>query len=100
MVNFIKLLRAGYKSIEMRNSTKTNSIPTKCSEINISHNVNNDIKVQAVETRTDIDLLEGLKFGKFILNLCGERSCIRLSAQRSNSIYNEKDMIDVSTSRK
>lgn len=42
----------------------------------------------------EINLYEDLKYGKFVLYLHGGRSCMQLSAQRSNTVYQEKETIN------
>ncbi|XP_065371887.1 NF-kappa-B-repressing factor [Calliphora vicina] len=39
-----------------------------------------------------VDLFSGLKYGKFVVYLHGDRNCLRLSAQRCNIQYVEKEV--------
>lgn len=41
---------------------------------------------------SSVDLFAGLKYGKFVVSLHGDRNCLRLSAQRSNIQYAEKEV--------
>lgn len=41
-----------------------------------------------------MDLFSGLKYGKFVVYLHGDRNCLRLSAQRSNIQYVEKEIAE------
>ncbi|XP_023292359.2 NF-kappa-B-repressing factor [Lucilia cuprina] len=42
---------------------------------------------------TTLDLFSGLKYGKFVVYLHGDRNCLRLSAQRGNIQYVEKEVV-------
>ncbi|KAM7362620.1 uncharacterized protein ACRADG_013220 isoform 2-T2 [Cochliomyia hominivorax] len=44
------------------------------------------------KSTTPVDLFSGLKYGKFVVYLHGDRNCLRLSAQRSNVQYVEKEV--------
>uniref|UniRef100_A0A1A9WIF2 NF-kappa-B-repressing factor n=1 Tax=Glossina brevipalpis TaxID=37001 RepID=A0A1A9WIF2_9MUSC len=48
----------------------------------------------------EIDLFEGLRFGKFVIFLHGGRNCLRESAQRSNVHYDEVEILEANGRKK
>ncbi|XP_018799208.1 PREDICTED: NF-kappa-B-repressing factor [Bactrocera latifrons] len=67
--------RSGGHSGQQQNLNRNNSDNSKLSSMHKSNN-----------------LFEGLPFGKFVLFLIGGRSCVRMSAQRCNIEYEEKEV--------
>lgn len=81
-------------------SDSTNNVQSSSSTFQLNNNMRKGFGADSGEpvtkkaSVTNIDLFSGLKYGKFVLYLHGDRNCLRISAQRSNVLYVEKEIAE------